>query len=52
MQVVPQEELRMRIAIKLQVLKPHKKRELGIVNPTTLDEVVSAVMEVLNERRG
>jgi len=48
MQVVPHEELRMRIAIKLQVLKPYKKRELGIVNPRTLAEVVNSVMEVLN----
>ena len=48
MQVVPHEELRMRIAIKLQVLKPYKKREFGIVSPTTLAEVVNSIMEVLN----
>ena len=48
MQVIPHDELRMRIAIKLQVLKPYKKRELGIVSPITLDEVVKSVMEVFN----
>ena len=48
MQIVSHEELRMRIAIKLQVLKPYKRRELGIVRPTTLDAVVNSVMEVLN----
>ena len=48
MQVISHDELRMRISIKLQVLKPYKKRELGIVSPLTLDEVVSSVMEVLN----
>jgi len=48
MQVISHDELRMRIAIKLQVLKPYKKRELGIVSPVTLAEVVNSVMEVLN----
>ncbi len=48
MQVVSHDELRMRITIKLQVLKPYKKRELGIVSPVTLAEVVNSVMEVLN----
>lgn len=46
--MIPNEEIRMRIAIKLQVLKPYQKRELGIVSPVTLDEVVRSVMEVLN----
>ena len=48
MQVISHDELRMRIAIKLQVLKPYKKRELGINGPSTLAEVVNSVMEVLN----
>lgn len=48
MQVISHDELRMRIAIKLQVLKPYKKRGLGIVSPLTLGEVVNSVMAVLN----
>ncbi|WP_157082722.1 hypothetical protein [Sphingomonas asaccharolytica] len=48
MQVISHDELRMRIAIKLQVLKPYKKRELGISGPSMLEEVVNSVMDVLN----